>query len=203
MPQHLTGWRLGELLNEFDSTATCSPPYMSDCCKPYLRFLPSAFIKPAFYQLHSFSLDKFAQGGAELGWFPGISLSQYFSTGIFRPGLSLADPRILCALPMSGIIRGCAGNRKASCNPREGKPMQHEPVSPRAGFFAADSAEGFWQSQAPPAYTGHSHFWERALSRRNFVQVAGGASGLLLASKLLSPASARAWESAAPKPIPG
>ena len=81
--------------------------------------------------------------------------------------------------------------------------MQHEPVSPRAGFFAADSAEGFWQSQAPPAYIGHSHFWERALSRRNFVQVAGGASGLLLASKLLSPASARAWESAAPKPIPG
>ena len=81
--------------------------------------------------------------------------------------------------------------------------MKHEPVSPRAGFLAEDSADGFWQSQSSPAYTGHSHFWERALSRRNFVLAAGGASGLLLASKLFSPSAARAWESAAPKPLPG
>jgi hypothetical protein len=90
-----------------------------------------------------------------------------------------------------------------SCDPREGKPMKHEPVSPPAGFLGEGTEDSFWQSQEMPAYTGHSHFWERALSRRNFVQVAGGASGLLLASRVLSPALVRAADSAAPKPIPG
>jgi hypothetical protein len=81
--------------------------------------------------------------------------------------------------------------------------MKHEPVSPPAGFLGKNSEDGFWQSQEQPAYTGHSHFWERALSRRNFVQVAGGASGLLLASRVLSPASLGASDSALPKPLPG
>jgi hypothetical protein len=83
--------------------------------------------------------------------------------------------------------------------------MNHEPVSPTVGFLPdKDSRDGFWQSHHPlPGYTGHSHFWERALSRRNFVQVAGGASGLLLASKVFSPTLVRASGSAAPKPLPG
>jgi hypothetical protein len=89
-----------------------------------------------------------------------------------------------------------------SCTPQEGKRMKREPIRPPAGFLG-EGIEGIWQSQEMPAHTGHSHFWERALSRRNFVQVAGGASGLLLASRVLSPAVIRATDSAAPKPLPG
>ena len=50
---------------------------------------------------------------------------------------------------------------------------------------------------------GHTHFWERALSRRRFIQTTGAAAGaLLLGSGGWSPASA-AVGGATPKPIPG
>jgi hypothetical protein len=81
--------------------------------------------------------------------------------------------------------------------------MKHEPISPPAGFLAGNLPDGSWQSQQMPDYAGHSHFWERALSRRNFVQAAGGASGLLLASQVLPGSLVHAMNPASPKPLPG
>jgi hypothetical protein len=36
------------------------------------------------------------------------------------------------------------------------------------------------------AYAGHAHFWERAVSRRQFFQAAAGATGVALGASLLS-----------------
>jgi hypothetical protein len=56
-----------------------------------------------------------------------------------------------------------------------------------------------------PAYTGHAHFWERALSRRRFLATtAAGALGLVVGSDLRLPTPADAGGSRVlPKPIPG
>ena len=52
-------------------------------------------------------------------------------------------------------------------------------------------------------YTGHTHFWERALmSRRQFMRTAAGATGVVLVSELWLPGVALA-DNLAPRPIPG
>ena len=60
---------------------------------------------------------------------------------------------------------------------------------------------------SPPGYAGHAHFWERALSRREFVRTAAGASALAVAAGMAWPAAAfaesEAEHNAAPNPIPG
>ena len=53
-------------------------------------------------------------------------------------------------------------------------------------------------------YAGHTHFWERALSRGQFIGTAAGVTGAALSSGLWMPGLAHAEKSmpATPKPIP-
>ncbi len=54
------------------------------------------------------------------------------------------------------------------------------------------------------SHAGHVHFWDRALSRRQFVGSAAGATGLALASGLWMPMLVEAGRRGAePNPIPG
>jgi len=64
----------------------------------------------------------------------------------------------------------------------------------------------------PPGYTGHPHFWQRALSRRQFVRTAAGATAMVVGSGLWMPNLVAADDDkgrkpgsgiADPKPIPG
>ena len=57
----------------------------------------------------------------------------------------------------------------------------------------------------PPLFRGHSHFWKRAMSRRNFAGTAAAVAGLTAGARLgLSPkALAAPPGSADPRPIPG
>jgi hypothetical protein len=58
----------------------------------------------------------------------------------------------------------------------------------------------------PPGYVGHKHFLKRALSRRDFVRTAAGASALAAAANMAWPAVAFAAPKggdATPRPIPG
>jgi TAT (twin-arginine translocation) pathway signal sequence len=65
--------------------------------------------------------------------------------------------------------------------------MSDQPIQPRSGS----------------PHAGPAHFWERFLSRRQFMQTAG-ATGLALGTGLGLPASARADKPVVdPKPIPG
>ena len=59
----------------------------------------------------------------------------------------------------------------------------------------------FKQLDAARRHPGHTHFWDRAVSRRQFVQVTAAAAGLILASPWT--ASAVAVPANTPKPIPG
>ena len=56
-------------------------------------------------------------------------------------------------------------------------------------------------------HIGHSHFWERAMSRRQFVKTATGAAGLALGAGIFKPdlalAKARRPAPSDPRPIPG
>jgi hypothetical protein len=45
---------------------------------------------------------------------------------------------------------------------------------------------------SPPGYTGHAHFWERALSRRQFVRTAAGTTAVVLGAGLWTPSLAAA-----------
>jgi hypothetical protein len=49
---------------------------------------------------------------------------------------------------------------------------------------------------------GHSHFWDRALSRRQFLATTGLAGGAVVTSSIWMPLLAEASSSAAPTPIP-
>jgi hypothetical protein len=49
---------------------------------------------------------------------------------------------------------------------------------------------------------GHSHFWERAMSRRRLFGAAAGTAGAIVAGSVLRPGVSWA-ENADPKPIPG
>jgi hypothetical protein len=57
-------------------------------------------------------------------------------------------------------------------------------------------------SSQPPR--GHTHFWERALSRRQIIKTAAGGTAVAVGTGLLRPGLAQAVRkpSAAPKPIP-
>src|SRR5262249_32935083 len=57
--------------------------------------------------------------------------------------------------------------------------------------------------ESPPIYKGHSHFAERALSRRAFLGMTAAASGLAIAGLAAPPLAHAAKESHLPKPIPG
>ena len=50
-------------------------------------------------------------------------------------------------------------------------------------------------------HPGHAHFWDRAFSRRQFVQTAASAAGLMLAAPLSAATSGVPGNT--PKPIPG
>ncbi len=50
---------------------------------------------------------------------------------------------------------------------------------------------------------GHSHLWQRALSRRHFLKASGGTAGLVLGSGIWMPLLARAGDDHKPRPIPG
>ena len=59
------------------------------------------------------------------------------------------------------------------------------------------------QSHDGHHYGGHTHFWERtSLSRRQFMTLAAGTTGVVLTSGLWMPGGALA-DNPAPKPIPG
>lgn len=72
-------------------------------------------------------------------------------------------------------------------------------------------ARAFRAGVSPPfSYPGHAHFYERALSRRNFLATAAGAAGLALAPDLALPTLALAEShspglfcSPSPTPITG
>ena len=49
---------------------------------------------------------------------------------------------------------------------------------------------------------GHTHFWERALTRRQFLATTGLAGGAVVTSSIWAPLVAEASRSAAPTPIP-
>src|SRR5439155_17762037 len=54
-------------------------------------------------------------------------------------------------------------------------------------------------------HVGHAHFWERALSRRQFIRTAAGVTGVVLGSTRWRPTLAHPAppSSAEPQPIPG
>jgi hypothetical protein len=58
------------------------------------------------------------------------------------------------------------------------------------------------QLETARKHPGHAHFWDRALSRRQFLRGAG-AAGLLLGAGAALPARAGAPPAGVPKPIPG
>lgn len=81
----------------------------------------------------------------------------------------------------------------------------------RAPPTAGDFSPPFSALQ-PPGYTGHPHFWQRALSRRQFVRNAAGATAMVVGSGLWMPSLVAADDdddhkpghgNADPKPIPG
>jgi hypothetical protein len=67
-----------------------------------------------------------------------------------------------------------------------------------------DQVPANWQTRRTDRHVGHAHFWERALSRRQFLGTAaivgGGAATAGLWSPLLAEA---ATDTSTPKPIPG
>ena len=52
-------------------------------------------------------------------------------------------------------------------------------------------------------HTGHAHFWQRALSRRQFIGTTAAATGAAITSGLWLPALAADFAEADPRPIPG
>ncbi len=61
-----------------------------------------------------------------------------------------------------------------------------------------------WESRTGGAQVGHAHFWDRALSRRQFLGGTAGAAGVAMTSALGWPVLANAATgTAAPRPIPG
>jgi hypothetical protein len=59
------------------------------------------------------------------------------------------------------------------------------------------------RQESRPIYKGHSHFAERALSRRAFLGMTAAASGFAFAGLAAPPLAHAAVESHLPKPIPG
>jgi hypothetical protein len=65
--------------------------------------------------------------------------------------------------------------------------------------------KAIWQAKVGDGYGGHSHFWERALSRRQLLGRSAGLAGVVLGSALALPAivKAKAPGNGEPRPIPG
>ncbi len=72
-------------------------------------------------------------------------------------------------------------------------------VSPAHDFKA------IWQAKVGDRPIGHSHFWERALSRRQLLGCSAGLAGMVLGSAFGLPAIAKAKvpDKGEPRPIPG
>jgi hypothetical protein len=81
--------------------------------------------------------------------------------------------------------------------------MSIKPVKPWKGFLDEAHSEGVWQSLGSPHSLGHTHLWERGLSRRNFVRAAAGLTGVTLASRFVQPPVLRAQGGTTPNPIHG
>jgi len=71
--------------------------------------------------------------------------------------------------------------------------------------LSEDQFRAIWQSAAHNRAIGHEHFWERALSRRQFLGTAAAASGVAVTASLWVPglAEAAAPGAGTPRPIPG
>ena len=54
----------------------------------------------------------------------------------------------------------------------------------------------------PEGYVGHSHFWERAMSRRHFIGSTAAVSGAALSTPLWAPLLVDAAGTVEPRPIP-
>ena len=81
--------------------------------------------------------------------------------------------------------------------------MRIERTTPWPGFLEERDSEGSWQTRRSTGYVGHSHFWQRAFSRRNFVRAAAGVTGLGLASGRVMRALAQGAGGTGPNPVPG
>jgi hypothetical protein len=55
----------------------------------------------------------------------------------------------------------------------------------------------------PPARHGHTHFWDRAVSRRGFIAAGAGAAGAVALWPMLGSTTALAGGSGEPKPVAG
>jgi hypothetical protein len=73
------------------------------------------------------------------------------------------------------------------------------------GFFGKEQSLINRLAHGSDGHVGHTHFWEHALSRRQFIRTAAGTTGLVLSSGLWRPTLAHASSSGCvePKPIPG
>jgi hypothetical protein len=60
-----------------------------------------------------------------------------------------------------------------------------------------------WRGAVGDRPVGHSHFWERALSRRQLLARSAGVAGAAIGTSFGLPGLAHAAENAAPRPIPG
>ena len=71
--------------------------------------------------------------------------------------------------------------------------------------LSEDQLRVIWQSAGHDRAIGHEHFWERALSRRQFLGTAAAASGVAATASLWVPgqAEAAAPGPGTPRPIPG
>ena len=84
--------------------------------------------------------------------------------------------------------------------------LHHHPADPRSrtlhdGRIVVPTAAG-------PRRIGHTHFWERAFSRRQFIRGTAATAGLALGAGLIQPAGAFSpphpiFGNADPQPIPG
>ena len=65
--------------------------------------------------------------------------------------------------------------------------------------------KAIWDSRTGGAHYGHAHFWDRALSRRQFLGRTAGVAGVAVGSAFGLPAMARAAApgQGEPRPIPG
>jgi hypothetical protein len=68
---------------------------------------------------------------------------------------------------------------------------------------AESDFKAIWQAEVGDRAVGHAHFWERALSRRQFVGGTAGLAGLVSALGLPGVATATDAGNGIPKPIPG
>ena len=79
--------------------------------------------------------------------------------------------------------------------------MKRKGLTAMRGLVARKNLRGFKPENAMQGHPGHQHFWERAFSRRKFIQTTTAAAGILLGSTYAS--AQEEVTGATPKPIPG